>query len=190
LDRREAGPPLPRVSVEIRERQGEKIAHTRIDHPDPPTGNAVLASAIALCDESFFAGQLKSLASAANRLGTLDEGLLNYGSSIVAGIQPKDHVEALLATQMAAIHIATMDMAARVGNANSFEGRVAFEKSFTRLVRTFAGQVEALKRYRSTGEQRVIVERVNVHAGGQAIVGNVSHASGTAGGGDVDENQQ
>jgi len=34
--------------------------------------------------------------------------------------------------------------------------------------------MEALKRYRSKGgNQRIVVERVNVSEGGQAIVGNV-----------------
>ena len=35
--------------------------------------------------------------------------------------------------------------------------------------------MEALKRYRSKGEQRVYVERVTVNEGGQAIVGPVAH---------------
>jgi hypothetical protein len=35
--------------------------------------------------------------------------------------------------------------------------------------------VEALKRYRSAGEQTVRVEHVTVNEGGQAIVGNVAH---------------
>ena len=43
-----------------------------------------------------------------------------------------------------------------------------------RLARTFTTQVEALKRHRSVGEQKMTVERVNVNEGGQAIVGNVS----------------
>jgi len=39
--------------------------------------------------------------------------------------------------------------------------------------------VEALNRHRGKGQQKVTVEHVHVHAGGQAIVGNV----GTPGGG-------
>ena len=35
-------------------------------------------------------------------------------------------------------------------------------------------QVEALKNYRSKGEQRMVVQHVNVAEGGQAIVGDVS----------------
>jgi hypothetical protein len=43
-----------------------------------------------------------------------------------------------------------------------------------KLARTFAAQVEALKRYRSGGEQKMTVQHVHVADGGQAIVGNVS----------------
>ena len=39
-------------------------------------------------------------------------------------------------------------------------------------------QMEALKRYRTCGQQKVVVEHVTVQAGGQAIVGNVSHPGG------------
>jgi len=38
----------------------------------------------------------------------------------------------------------------------------------------YAVQMEALKRYRTGGQQRVIVEHVTVNAGGQAIVGSVT----------------
>jgi hypothetical protein len=35
--------------------------------------------------------------------------------------------------------------------------------------------MEALKRYRTGGQQKVTVEHVTVNAGGQAIVGAVAH---------------
>ena len=43
-----------------------------------------------------------------------------------------------------------------------------------RLLRIFTNQMEALKRHRSRGEQRVTVEHVNVRRGGQAVVGPVN----------------
>jgi len=46
-------------------------------------------------------------------------------------------------------------------------------------------QVEALQRYRGKGQQKVTVEHVHVHAGGQAIVGAV-----TPGGGDTKEKEE
>ena len=48
------------------------------------------------------------------------------------------------------------------------------ERSLNKLARTFACQLEALKRYRSKGNQHIVVERVTVSDFGQAIVGNVS----------------
>ena len=38
----------------------------------------------------------------------------------------------------------------------------------------YAMQMETLKRYRTGGQQKVIVEHVTVNQGGQAIVGAVS----------------
>jgi hypothetical protein len=47
-----------------------------------------------------------------------------------------------------------------------------------KLARTFSSQVEALKKYRSTGEQNIRLQHVNVSEGGQAIVGNVQTGGG------------
>src|SRR5271166_2537410 len=51
------------------------------------------------------------------------------------------------------------------------------ERALNKPARTFTTQIEALKRYRSTGQQKVTVEHVTVQAGGQAIVGTVSHGT-------------
>ncbi len=78
--------------------------------------------------------------------------------------------------QMAAIHLATMRTAAKLGSVKNPQLADQHERAMNRLARTFAAQVEAMKRYRSKGEQRVYVERVTVNEGGQAIVGPVTHA--------------
>ena len=46
---------------------------------------------------------------------------------------------------------------------------------YNKLARTFATQMEALRKHRNGGQQRVRVEHVHVHPGGQAIVGDVHH---------------
>ena len=50
----------------------------------------------------------------------------------------------------------------------------SIQNAFNKLARTFAAQVEALKRCRSGCEQKMTVQHVRVGEGGQAIVGNVS----------------
>ena len=44
----------------------------------------------------------------------------------------------------------------------------------TKLQRTFVAQIEALQKLRGKGGQKMTVEHVHVHEGGQAIVGNVN----------------
>ena len=91
------------------------------------------------------------------------------------GDMAKDQVEAMLAAQMAAVHNATMTFARRLAHVDNIPQQDSAERAFNKLARTFAAQVEALKRYRTGGEQTVRVEHVTVNEGGQAIVGNVSH---------------
>ena len=88
---------------------------------------------------------------------------------------PKDPAEALLCVQMAAAHQATMAMARRLANAATVPQQDAAERALNKLARTYATQMETLKRYRSNGQQVVRVERVTVENGGQAIVGAIGH---------------
>jgi hypothetical protein len=53
-----------------------------------------------------------------------------------------------------------------------------------RLSRTYATLLEALNRHRGKGQQKVTVEHVHVHAGGQAVVGMVAPSPGLPGGRD------
>ena len=62
----------------------------------------------------------------------------------------------------------------------SFEGRRENLNQANKLSRTSATLLEALNRHRGKGQQKVTVEHVHVHAGGQAVVGMVE----TPGGGD------
>ncbi len=145
------------------------------DHPDPLYGHALLMSAFATGDISFCGEILLQLAGASVQDGEVSERDLNFKISVVKGIQPRDQLETMLAAQMAAIHSLTMDMAGRLKVSTSFVDIDCTERTLNKLARTFAMQLETLKRYRSTGEQKVTVEHVTVNQGGQAIVGNVAH---------------
>ena len=82
-------------------------------------------------------------------------------------------MEAMLAAQMAAVHNATMTFARRLNHVDNIQQQDSAERAFNRLGRTFTTQMEALKRYRTSGQQKMTVEHVHVHEGGQAIVGTV-----------------
>ncbi len=88
--------------------------------------------------------------------------------------KPRDPIEATLLAQMAATNAAAMSFANRLANAKNLVERDSAERTFNKLMRTFAVQVEALQRYRSKNENKVIFQHVSVSEGGQAIVGNVT----------------
>ena len=134
-----------------------------------------LMEALGTTDPDFLDGILPQLLNAGSRGGKSDERGLNFLLSVIKGVKPRDQVEALLAAQMAVVHAATMTLAFRLGRTETIPQQDSAERAFNKLARTFAAQVEALKRYRSRGDQTVRVEHVTVNEGGQAIVGNVNH---------------
>jgi hypothetical protein len=97
----------------------------------------------------------------------------------LAGIAPQDEVEGMLAAQMVACSNAAMECYRRamIGE-QTFDGRAQNLAFANKLSRTYAQQMDALQRYRGKGQQKMTVEHVHVHAGGQAIVGSVNPAGG------------
>lgn len=164
--RRRAGRPSPTVKV-----KGNQIS---VDHEDGALGYTLLMEALGSADYDFVGGLLGQLANVTCKGRDVDPASLNFALTMVKGIEPRDQVEAMLGAQMAAVHLATMTFARRLAHVDNIQQQDSAERAFNKLARTFAAQVEALKRYRSKGEQRVYVERVNVEPGGQAIVGNVN----------------
>lgn len=94
--------------------------------------------------------------------------------SIIRDMAPRDPVERMLAVQMAAIHVATIRAGRWLATCDNLPQCEAHYAGFNKLARTFAAQVEALRKHRTGGKQIVTVQHVNVADGGQAIVGNVS----------------
>ena len=144
------------------------------DHPNKAIGCALLMQAIGTTDADFLNGFLYQLADAASRGSKSDEQRINFMLSVVESIKPRDHIEAMLAAQMAAVHMATLAVAGQLANAENIAQQDSAERAFGKLARTFSAQTEALKRYRTGGEQKVTVQHVTVGEGGQAIVGNVT----------------
>jgi hypothetical protein len=169
---RDAANPAPRIKV-LKEKKAVSISP---DHPDKLAGQMLLMDALGTADLDFFNGILNQLGSAGSREGQIDERGLNFMLSVVKGIQPRDQLEVMLAAQMAAVHMATMTSAQRLAHAENIPQHDSAERTFNKLTRTFATQMEALKRYRTGGEQKVTVQHVSVSEGGQAIVGNVTQA--------------
>jgi hypothetical protein len=99
--------------------------------------------------------------------------------SALVGIGPNDEIEGMIAAQLLAAHNAAMECHRRAMlGEQTFEGRRENLNQANKLSRTYAALIDALNRHRGKGQQKVTVEHVHVHSGGQAIVGTVETQRG------------
>jgi hypothetical protein len=104
-----------------------------------------------------------------------------YGAAVAAlvGIGPKDELEGMIAAQLLAAHSAAMECYRRAMlGEQTFEGRRENLSQANKLSRTYAVLLDALNHHRGKGQQKVTVEHVHVHSGGQAVVGMVEIPGG------------
>jgi hypothetical protein len=100
-------------------------------------------------------------------------------AAALVGIGPRDEIEGMIGAQLLAAHNAAMECYRRAMiHEQTFEGRREALSQANKLSRTYATLVEALNRHRGKGQQKVTVEHVHVHAGGQAVVGMVEAPGG------------
>jgi hypothetical protein len=157
----------PSLTVE----NNNNCLNIEIDGDFDRISNEVTSKSVAL----GLIGQIVSLGSRGKRL---DEKAANFAIGFLDAMKPEDAAEALFFTQMAATHQAMMMMAQKLNHITSIQQQDAAERAMNKLARTYAAQMETIKRYRSKGQQTVRVERVTVENGGQAVVGNVSYEGG------------
>jgi hypothetical protein len=163
----------PAASLKVNEAEGE-VPEVSPNHPHAGTAHAVLLEAIGSADFDFLEGLIRQLVNVGSRGQRIDDKELNFLLSVVKGVGPKDQLESMLAAQMAAIHIAAMTFARRLAHVENIPQQDSAQRALTSLTRTYAAQIDTLKRYRSAPHQTLTVEHVTVKDGGQAIVGNVA----------------
>ncbi len=130
-------------------------------------------------NKTVSAGLTAQMAMLGSHGKPVDAQATDFALGFVDAMEPRDAAEALLLTQMAATHQATMMLARRLNHVQNLPQQDAAERAMNKTARTYAAQMDTLKRYRSKGKQVVRVERVTVADGGQAIVGNVEGGRGT-----------
>ncbi len=84
----------------------------------------------------------------------------------------------MLAAQMIGVHNIAMNFMGKATRTDRVDFMSTYMNGATKSLRTFAAQMEALKKYRTGGQQKMIVEHVHVNEGGQAIVGTVNQGGG------------
>jgi hypothetical protein len=115
------------------------------------------------------ASLLQLQAAARSPFGTISQTAMNAALAMITAAAPRDEIEAALAIQMACTHMAVMSILSKLDSGFGTERRIAaFGSAATRLMRTYAMQVEVLRRLRHGGHQYVRVEHVHVNSGRSA----------------------
>lgn len=111
--------------------------------------------------------------------GTTEENKqikIDAAMEILRQIAPQNGLEGMLAVQMASTHQAAMECLRRAAIPDqTFEGRNMALKHGEKLLRLYMEQLKALSKQRGQGDQKMIIEHVNIEPGGQAIVGQVKN---------------
>jgi hypothetical protein len=152
--------------------------------PYPPNGQEQewwqrLKNALGIPSGAFVDASLQQLIAAARlpRSG-ISEVAVNASLAFIEAAKPRDEIECVLVTQMACTHTAAMAVLSRFGGGHGGDRSVAAMAAAARILRTYAIQVETLRRLRNGGSQFVRVEHVHVNEGGQAVIGNVKSPGG------------
>jgi hypothetical protein len=170
--RSEMASPAPRLKVVV----SETCTKIALEHPDEFVASRLLTKALGSVSGGFVNGILAQVSKAISGAGHVDEQSLNFVIDVIKDIKPNDQVEAMLATQMAMTQMAFMTFARRLAQVENIPQLDSAVSAFNKLARTYAAQMDALKRYRTGGEQKVMVQHVSVNNGAQAIVGDVVQA--------------
>lgn len=114
-----------------------------------------------------------------NSDGVEEDQKINATVGALVGISPRDELEGMMAAQLLAAHNAAMECYRRamIGE-QTFEGRRENLNQANKLSRTWTTLLEALNKHRGKGQQKVTVEHVHVHSGGQAVVGTLEQPGG------------
>ncbi|WP_018182123.1 hypothetical protein [Kaistia granuli] len=147
---------------------------------DDPTGFTVhLKETFGSSSFDFAWRQVGLVRTAVN---ATDRDEMNAALAFVGGLKPADEIEAALAVQMVGVHEASVRLLATAMKASTIDAQERYINMATKMQRTFTAQVEAMKRYRSSGEQTIRVQHQNVtvQEGGQAVIGDV-HGGGRRG---------
>jgi hypothetical protein len=184
-DRTDAAPPRPKLKIATVEAEGARTVRIEINHADPALGWAMLTDSLGAGSARITEVVVDQVVTLVQTSAGIRQEDANRVLALVQGIEPRDPVETMLAVQMAAIHMATIKQA-QLLNGLTQESKLyphadSASTALNKLARTFTTQMEALKRHRSKGEQKVVVEHQHVHVypGGQALVGNVTQGGNT-----------
>lgn len=139
-------------------------------HVDEQTGTYLFLDTFATSDPNFANAVAHPLMTTAKlNGGEEDATVLTQLLALVQGLAPRNETEAILISQMVAVHNALMVQVRRLGQAGTVEELGIRERAVGRLGKTYALQSETLRKMRSGGNQTVTVSHFHTYYEGQHV---------------------
>lgn len=90
-------------------------------------------------------------------------------------------LQSMLAAQMLSIHELQQRTMTYANGVDHLELKQYYTNAAIKLTNCFTQQANTLAKLQGVGGQKITVERVDVHQGGQAVVGNIQEGMGNRG---------
>lgn len=97
---------------------------------------------------------------------------------VLDALNAKDSLQQMLAAQMMSVHRLQQMSIASANGSDRLENKQYFSNTAIKLANCFVQQANLLARLQGQGSQKIVVERVDVHHGGQAVVGSINGTYG------------
>jgi hypothetical protein len=165
--------PAPKIKVV----EGGVLAPEIESEEDHDHWHSLLAGSFGVEDRTLASALMVQLVRGSQDLRKGGVEMANGAIAAIGEMRPQGAVEALLAVQMAALHNQCMQMMVEATRASSPEKKGAYLNLALKLSRAYANSMDSLRKYQQKGQQKMTVEHVHVHNGGQAIVGSVTNAA-------------
>lgn len=110
--------------------------------------------------------------------GEMDRDRLNELIAVVRGLEPEGMSQAILASQIVAVHDALMEHLWRTRAAETLAQMEYAVKASNKLARTSVAQLELYRKLKGGTEQKITIRHLHVDDGSQAIIGNIHKGGG------------
>jgi hypothetical protein len=132
---------------------------------------------LACINKAFSSKMLRLNALACNNIKqegfNLNDAQTESQNNLIA-LQANGGLQEMLVAQMFSIHDLQQTSMAMANASDSIATKQYFTNAAIKLANSFTQQAALLAKLQGIGGQKIVVEHVEVHNGGQAIVGNIS----------------
>ena len=149
--------------------------------PEMMTGGEVISATPSRIANTLAAPDVVALDASVHRLKLLDRMGLDCAAMALDAadsIKANNSLEKMLAHQLAVAHKAALEIMDKAVFQQDVSDKARLLNLAARMMETYQKGLLTLQRIRSNGEQRILIQHVNVKDGGQAIIGNVSREGG------------